>query len=109
MRGVRLEAPVQGGRERLKGPRKQSEGKLGAGLHEDIKCLREKRARHTGGPRDLHKEGSQKGMDQTVQARPRHLGARVGFLTKESVSLSLGASSEGSSRKQSQHPWTPGT
>lgn len=48
-------------------------------------------------------------MDQTVQARPRQLGARVGFLTKEPVSLSLGASSEGSNRKQSQHPWTPGT
>lgn len=95
---------MQGGRERLKGP-----GKLGAGLHEDIKSLREKRARHIGGPRDLHKEGSQKGMDQTVQARPRQLGARVGFLTKEPVSLSLGASSEGSNRKQSQHPWTPGT
>lgn len=53
-------------------------------LCEDSKAPREKRARHTGRPSDCHR-GSQRGMDETAQARPRQLWATVDLLTQEPV------------------------
>ena len=107
--GREARGPSTGRQGKAKGAWEATRREAWSCLREDIKSLREKRARHTGGPGDLHKEGSQKGIDQTAQARPRQLGARVGFLTKESMSLFWGASSEGGSRKQSQNAWTPRT
>lgn len=64
---------------------KQPQEKLGAAcLREDSKTPREKRGRHTGRPGDCHK-GSQKGMDETAQARSRQLWATVDLLTQEPV------------------------
>lgn len=57
-------------------------------LHEDIKPLREERARYTGRPGALHKEPvrekererkRERGLDTSAQARPRQLQATVGF------------------------------
>lgn len=75
--GREARGPSAGRQRKAKGAWKATRRGAWSCLHEDINSLREKRAR----PRDLHKEGSQKGMDQTAQARPRQLEARMGFLT----------------------------
>lgn len=79
--GREARGPSAGMQRKAKGAWEATRREAWSCLHEDIKSLREKRARHTGRPGDLHKEGSQKGMDQTAQARPRQLEARMGFLT----------------------------
>lgn len=75
--GCEAKGPSAGRQRKAEGAWEATRRGAWSCLHEDIKSLREKRL----GLQDLHKEGSQKGIDQTAQARPRQLKARMGFLT----------------------------
>lgn len=80
--GREARGPNTGRQRKAKGAQEATRREGWSCLREDIKSLREKRARHTRGPGGPPQRRQQKGMDQTAQARQRQLGARLGFLTK---------------------------